>query len=108
MLPIVSQASNIAGGWSAFYSMVAGFIPGIWTAFSAIGIFLFFWGLGGYLWRKFRQRSGQGDNKKLIWSMIIAAAFVSPQFIFPMLAKFADAILNCPGEAVVGKVQGWL
>ena len=109
MIPITPMAtSNISGGWNSFYSMVREFVPGFWTALAIIGFLIFAWGLGGYLWRKFRQRSGQGDNKKLVWSMIFAAAFVSPTFFFPLLATFADAVINGPGEAVIGKVQGWL
>lgn len=111
MTPIIPMASDIAGGWNAFYTMIGGaggIIPGLWRAFALIGVAIFVWALCSYLWKKFRQRGGQGDGKRLGWAMAFAALFVSPSFIIPLLAKVADALINGPGQKVVSTFQGWL
>lgn len=111
MIPITPMASDIAGGWSAFYSMVggaSGIIPGLWRALALIGIAIFVWALVSYLWKKFRQRGGQGGGARLGWAIAFATLLVSPTFIIPLLARVADALINGPGQKVVTTFQGWL
>ncbi|MDQ2738008.1 MAG: hypothetical protein M3Y35_05165 [Actinomycetota bacterium] len=91
---MASASVDFKTGWSDFWSKITS-AAGLTSALQLlkiVGAVLVVVAIVGWIWKK--RRGGGGDNKGLVWTLLVGALFAAPDFIIPAILWFVDLIVN--------------
>lgn len=87
---------NLTAGWNDLWGAVQGALgTGITRLMLVVGVGLVVMSLFSWLWK--RRKSGGGgmqDMNGVWWTMAVGALLAGPAFLFPMMLRVVDGIIN--------------
>lgn len=84
---------NLAGSWATFWSKLnQGTFGQVMVYVGWIGLGVLLASVIKFAWDK--RRGSGGQTSALLWSAIVGAICAAPNFLFPLVLKLADLLLN--------------